>query len=199
VKISKAFTVSADNHYSIFIFGNVRMATNTMKIAGHADPAGRQTSKSQINPASGGSRFADWFFKPALAPLLQHRSLLILLAGLAAIQIGLTAAGWQSWQCPIYAVSGMPCPGCGLSRATVLLARGQWNAAIHMHAFAPVVLVAVFGFTIAGILPRKHIRSMLLSIATVERHTGIVALLALAMLIYWGLRVSGVLEFIPGY
>ena len=175
------------------------MATSTLKMVGYEDPAGKQTSRTQKSLASGRSRFAGWFFKPVLAPILQDRSLLILLAGLAAIQIGLTAAGWRVWQCPIYAVSGMPCPGCGLSRASVLLARGQWSAAIQLHAFAPLIWAALIGFAITSILPRKRLQNMLLSVANVERHTGIVAWLALAMLIYWGLRVTGVIEFMPGF
>ena len=175
------------------------MATHSLKMAGSENPAGRNTSRSQINRASGRSRLADWFFKPALAPMLQQRSLLIILAGLGALQIGLTAAGWQAWQCPIYAFSGLPCPGCGLSRATVLLARGQWGAAMHMHAFAPVILAAVIVFSIAGFLPRKYLPGILSSIAAVERHTGLVTFMALAMLIYWGLRVTGVIEYIPGF
>jgi hypothetical protein len=175
------------------------MATHSLKMAESEDPAGRITSRSQINQASGKSRLANWFFKPVLAPMLQQRSLLIILAGLGALQIGLTAAGGQAWQCPIYAFSGMPCPGCGMSRATLLLAQGQWGAAMHMHAFAPVVLAAVIVFAITGFLPRKHLPGILSSIATVERHTGLVTFLALSMLIYWGLRVTGVIEYIPGF
>lgn len=175
------------------------MTTHSLKMAGSENLAGRHPPRSQIGLASVRSRFADWFFKPALAPMLQQRGLLIILAGLGAFQIGLTAAGWQAWQCPIYAFSGIPCPGCGLSRATVLLARGQWGAAIHMHAFAPVILAAVIVFTIAGLLPRKHLQSMLSGIACAERHTGFVVILTLAVLIYWGLRVSGVIEYISGF
>ena len=81
----------------------------------------------------------------------------------------------------------------------LLLASGQWSAAIHMHAFAPVLLAAVIGSAIAGILPRKHLQIMLSRIAAMERRTGFVAILTLAMLIYWGLRVSGVIEYIPGF
>ena len=168
-------------------------------MAGYEKPAAKQTSPSQINPAEGALGWAGWFFRPTLTPILQKRSLLLLLSGLAVVQIALTAAGWGAWKCPIYSVSGIPCPGCGLSRAMLLLASGQWSAAIHMHAFAPVLLAAVIGFAVAGFLPQRQMQNILLSIATVERNTGIVVILTLAMLIYWGLRVSGVIEYRPGF
>jgi hypothetical protein len=168
-------------------------------MAGYEKTAGKQTSPSPKNPAEGGLGWAGWFFRPALAPILQKRSVLILLAGLAVVQLALTAAGWGAWKCPIYSVLGIPCPGCGLSRAMLLLAQGQWRAAIHMHAFSPVMLAAVIGFAIAGVLPRKQLQNILFSIATVERYTGIVVILTLAVLIYWGLRVTGVIEYMPGF
>ena len=175
------------------------MPSRTLNMAGYEKSAGKQTSASQTNPAEGTSGWAGWFFRPTLAPILQKRRILILLAGLAVVQIALTAAGWGAWKCPIYSVSGVPCPGCGLSRAMLLLASGQWSAAIQMHAFAPVLLAAVIGFAVAGILPRRQLENILFRIATVERYTGIVVILTLAMLIYWGLRVSGVIEYIPGF
>ncbi|MBW2411436.1 MAG: hypothetical protein JRF72_16685, partial [Deltaproteobacteria bacterium] len=57
--------------------------------------------------------------------------------------------------------------------------------------------VAVNGIAIAGLLPRKPLQRTIMRIAAVERHTGIVVVLSLALLIYWGLRVSGVIGYIP--
>ena len=158
--------------------------------------ASNRISGYRYNREIGRSGLAAWFFKPVLAPILRDRGVLILLATLAVIQVGLTAAGWHAWQCPIYSLSGLPCPGCGLSRATVLLVQGQWSAAIHMHAFAPIALAAITGIAIAGLLPRKQLQSTLMRIAAVERRTGIVVVLSLALIIYWGLRVFGVIGYV---
>jgi len=175
------------------------MTSSTINTAEYEKPAGKRASPPPKNPAEGAPGWAGWFFRPALAPIFQKRSVLILFAGLAVVQIALTAAGWGAWKCPIYSVSGMPCPGCGLSRAMLLLAQGQWSAAIHMHAFAPVLLAAVIGFVAAGLLPRRQLQNILVCIATVEQYTGIAVVLSLAMLIYWGLRVCGLIEYIPGF
>ncbi|HEV8630441.1 MAG TPA: DUF2752 domain-containing protein [Thermoanaerobaculia bacterium] len=37
-------------------------------------------------------------------------------------------------------VTGIPCPGCGMTRAMAALARGELGAALHLHPFAPLVL-----------------------------------------------------------
>lgn len=39
---------------------------------------------------------------------------------------------------------GIPCPGCGLTRAFAHLAKGEWSAAVADHPLAPL-LAAEFG------------------------------------------------------
>jgi hypothetical protein len=51
---------------------------------------------------------------------------------------GLVASGVMPFECPMRAALGVPCPGCGMTRATHLLAHGDLTAALHMH---PLVLV----------------------------------------------------------
>lgn len=52
----------------------------------------------------------------------------------------LVAAWWRVPLCPFAMVFGIPCPGCGLSRATFALLRGDLHAALAVH---PLVLVAL--------------------------------------------------------
>jgi hypothetical protein len=42
--------------------------------------------------------------------------------------------------CPLRAVTGIPCPSCGITRALAHLERGQWAEAVRCHPLAPLVL-----------------------------------------------------------
>jgi hypothetical protein len=85
---------------------------------------------------------------------------------LAAIAARLTAAGFvaaaagalaigrygdpgtRAWAasagpgCPLHAALGVPCPFCGMTRATLALGRGDLAAALAFHPLAPAVLFA---------------------------------------------------------
>ncbi len=37
------------------------------------------------------------------------------------------------WLCPIRALLGLPCPACGLTRATLLVVQGDLRGALAMH------------------------------------------------------------------
>lgn len=178
----------------ILFSNNLGMTTKMDKMVGDEDFTCGQKVTPQRSLASVRSRIADWFFTPALAPIMQQRSFLIIFAVLAIVQIGLTAAGWRGWPCPIYSVSGVPCPGCGLSRAMALFIQGHWHAALGMHAFAPILVFAVMLFAITAGMPRRLRQNMLLYVAEVERRTGMIIILLLAIFIYWGLRLAGVIE-----
>lgn len=49
--------------------------------------------------------------------------------------------------CPLAAVAGIPCPGCGLTRATLALAHGDLRQALALHplvfVLAPLFVAAV--------------------------------------------------------
>ncbi|HEV7519237.1 MAG TPA: DUF2752 domain-containing protein, partial [Thermoanaerobaculia bacterium] len=59
---------------------------------------------------------------------------------------------------------GLPCPGCGITRALAHLAKGEWRAALAAHPFAPLLAAElvfvwlVWGFELLGLggrLPRR--------------------------------------------
>jgi Protein of unknown function (DUF2752) len=58
---------------------------------------------------------------------------LLLLAGAALVVF------MQAPLCPTAFFLGIPCPGCGLTRATLALAQGKLALALHFHPLAPVV------------------------------------------------------------
>jgi hypothetical protein len=46
--------------------------------------------------------------------------------------------------CPFRNLTGLPCPGCGLTRAVHLMAHGEFARAMSFHVFAPVFFLGVF-------------------------------------------------------
>lgn len=70
---------------------------------------------------------------------------------LAAIAVSLAVgafapASWQSAlatdgpSCPFRRVTGVDCPFCGMTRATIALGRGDVHSALGFHPLAPLVL-----------------------------------------------------------
>jgi hypothetical protein len=55
-----------------------------------------------------------------------------------------TPIGWLP-KCPIHAVTGLLCPGCGTQRAIIALSRGDFETALHLNALllvAPVFVIS---------------------------------------------------------
>ena len=66
------------------------------------------------------------------------------LAG-AAVYVGMVEPGRGGWlpPCPLHAATGLWCPGCGLTRATHHLLRGDVAAALGANLLVPLVLAAI--------------------------------------------------------
>lgn len=67
-------------------------------------------------------------------------------AMVAGLAIGVTGATLPNRGplCPLLAVTGLPCPFCGMTRATVAIGAGEWGRAFALHPLAPLVLVGSF-------------------------------------------------------
>ena len=128
-------------------------------------------------------------FAPVLGPLLQSRRIIVLLAAVTLALVALTSAGITVWQCPLRSTLGVPCPGCGLTRAMVLLIQGNWQASFDLHAFAPIFLGIGIILAIGSVLPARLQQMAAYQIANFERRTVIVALLVFSFMLYWFLRI----------
>ena len=96
--------------------------------------------------------------------------------------------------CQMAGVLGVPCPGCGLTRATLALGAGDLRGALHLHplvlVIAPIFVWAVasaaFGY-VRGPRPGANLKPWLASrLATVLAF----GLLALTLGV-WGARFFG--------
>jgi hypothetical protein len=129
------------------------------------------------------------FSTPILAQVLEHRSTGFFIGGLALVHLGLTRLNLPAWQCPMQHALGLPCPGCGLSRAMAALLQGDWQGALARHAFAPLFLLALGLIIGMAPLPEPLRRRGITWVARFEERTSLVALLLVALVAYWLTRL----------
>ena len=70
--------------------------------------------------------------------------------------------------CPFHTASGLPCPGCGMTRALLLLGQLRIGAALAAHPLAPGLLLAML-WTLLGApgqarIPRDAVAAALLTL-----------------------------------
>ena len=56
--------------------------------------------------------------------------------------------------CWLHATTGIPCPGCGLSRSLSCTVRGDLATAWNYHPFGPALLPLLTAIVVARLLPR---------------------------------------------
>ena len=61
-----------------------------------------------------------------------------------ALAFSITVA-FVLWRCPIAELFGVPCPGCGLTRALLALARGDVAGAVRLHPLSPALVPLAIG------------------------------------------------------
>jgi len=109
------------------------------------------------------------------------------------VPAGLTLAldvkgGWPElpgWPCPLRALTGFPCPTCFLTRATAAALTGQLEHSLRLHAFGPLVAIALLVWSIAAIRRRR--------IVPFRPSAAALVLIGLALLGYWLVRL--ILQF----
>ena len=128
-------------------------------------------------------------FRPVLAPVMQNRWVMFLMSAVIVTQVAITAMASTAWQCPLKSTLGIACPGCGLSRAMVLLVQGKWLNAVYVHAFAPIAVGASVLLITGMLLPKTMRYKAATYLAAFERRSGVAAWLLLSVLIYWICRL----------
>ena len=77
------------------------------------------------------------------------------LAALAVIAALYAALHFAGFGCPIKAVTGVSCAGCGMTRAWLSALSGDWAAAFSYHPLFWVVPFGVLVFFLRKRLPRR--------------------------------------------
>lgn len=128
--------------------------------------------------------------RAVFASLLTDRRAAVCICGAAALHLGASAAGLGGWPCPILSALGVPCPGCGLSRAAMLLFRGEFGLALSIHAFAPLLVAALLLLLVAATVGARARDRLAGAVRGAEMRTGFSLWLLVALVIYWIARLS---------
>lgn len=118
-------------------------------------------------------------------PVLRDRKFTLLLAGAAGVQIALVSLSLPAWDCPFLRLTGIPCPGCGLSRAVILLLKGDLAGSLRFHAFAPIFLLAAVAVILTVLLPKSVIQPAISRAELFERQTGFTVIILVGLILYW--------------
>jgi hypothetical protein len=111
------------------------------------------------------------------------------LCALALVQTVLVAWHLPGWPCAFRQATGIPCPGCGLSRAMAALLHGDWRSALAYHAFAPLLLACGLLLLSGAVLDARRRARLAALVASFESRTGAAVWLAAAFLVYWAVRL----------
>lgn len=127
-------------------------------------------------------------FSPLAATLRNRRFCQVLIAALS-VQLALSLLKLPGWPCAFLRLTGVPCPGCGLTRACLLLAQGNWRASFSYHAFAPVFVIFIAILIAGTLLPKSWSEPFILKAETLERQTGITVIIMGGLILYWLARL----------
>jgi hypothetical protein len=141
------------------------------------------------------SAFRQVWYAPAFSSLLENRRDGLIIAGAGIAHLGVSLAGLPGWQCPILAATGVPCPGCGLTRATMQFLRGDIIPSLQTHAFAPVVILVLVTMLAVLVLPEKSRQALISTVRKFETQNGLTSLLLSALMLYWCIRLMGIVPF----
>jgi len=97
--------------------------------------------------------------------------------------------GYPAWECPLFRLTGVPCPGCGLTRACTLLLSGDVHSSMKFHAFAPVFILMIAILIISSLLPRSVAEPLIHKAEALERQTGLTIIILGGLILYWLARL----------
>ena len=90
--------------------------------------------------------------------------------------------GLPGFSCLLQRSTGIPCPTCYLTRATCGALAGQWETSLKLHAFGPIMAIALVAWALIALRDQRFFPKTL---ATRPLIIGLLALIS-----YWLARLA---------
>jgi hypothetical protein len=133
---------------------------------------------------------------PLFAEILRPRAAALSIAGVGIAQL-IAATFHFGFPCAFHDATGLPCPGCGLTRSCLALLHGHPREAFLLHPFGPPLLAALAVTLLAGLLPDSPRRRLACVVESAEVSAALAPLLFVVFLLLWTFRLSGLLPLAP--
>ena len=118
-------------------------------------------------------------------PAIAVPAALITVAQVVAVRFG-----WPAIPCVLHAATGIPCPGCGLSRAGAALLHGDVVAATRWNALWPLAVLVVSLVVAGAVLPATARTQLASAVSWAESRRGVSAAVLALVLGYWIFRLA---------
>ena len=112
--------------------------------------------------------------------LLQIREISFAVILLPPLFLTLNFMGIYSWECPFHHLTGLDCPGCGMTRGIKALVSGDISGALSLHPFAPIFSVIWILWSSTAFLSQEKREKVAEKVGIIEASTFFVPLLFLA-------------------
>jgi hypothetical protein len=126
--------------------------------------------------------------QPLLTPVFRGLALVVLIASfvLAPGPIGPDL-------CPLHRATGLPCPGCGVTRGLMYLSHGDWSEALGANPWVLVVWPVLAAMALSLMLPQRSIAAF--EAFMVRHEPGPSRLVRVLMLAFFGFGLARFVYF----
>jgi hypothetical protein len=134
---------------------------------------------------------ANLLLKPWMAPLMRQRTLCRWMVVTVLLLFAGSRMGWSLFPCPFAKLTGLPCPGCGMTRAMMAMLHGNWALVVRLHPFAPFFALTGGLCGLVSLLPLGLAERITAGVDAFERRTRLPAAILLLFACFGLLRLLG--------
>ena len=109
-----------------------------------------------------------------LACFLRSRGAAVFVVAGPVVFVVAYGLGLVFWGCPFHAMTGLDCPGCGMTRALESLALGHIRMAAEFHPFVFPFVALWLLFVVAACMSKRRREAFADLVARIEERTWIV-------------------------